>query len=134
MTKRAKAPILAVDLGDNGGHVELFNVEEVRDWVNKEIGFWKWIHSGRPRDMQELRIRNEYNQKHTHLRQLLSNVDGSVETNTFASYLSLLEEGLKTLYGNQEILHSTHADAVFVEGTALQRGRPCCWCRPEFHS
>ena len=54
-------------------------------------------------------------QKHTDLKQLLSYVVRSVEKNTFPSHLSHLEEGLKTLYGNQEILHSTHADAVFVE-------------------
>lgn len=39
------AAIFSLELGANGGTFSPLTIEELRGWINKEIGFWNWIGS-----------------------------------------------------------------------------------------
>ncbi|MBN2731493.1 MAG: DUF2975 domain-containing protein [Balneolaceae bacterium] len=103
--------LFTVNLGENGGRKYFYSIKRIKEWINKEIKYWNWIRSA------SIAGKNNLIQKHLQPIELLKNeVSGlDKENDSFEESLNRVENLINKYYGQNEILHSSHPKAKYVQ-------------------
>lgn len=113
-------PILAIDLGENGGKATFRSVEEIEAWVNKETAFWSWMPGVPQHDV----INQAWSRINVALSQIqahIQNAKNNQQQPNYGGFVDAIRDLMASYYmpSPQVVLHSAAPIAKYIDKLRL---------------
>jgi hypothetical protein len=110
-----RKPLMAVDLGENGGVFTFGTLEEIDLWLDKEQRFWAWIGSV-PRDESVLQqVWERMEEARGRIRRAFDHARNQENQPVFESAIEALRTQINNSFSEGQLLHSTTPRAQLIE-------------------
>lgn len=111
-------PLIQVDLGENGGKVVFFSIDEAAQWVNKEQTYWNWFSKQAGQDSGLQETWNRISHFLSALNQTIDQGRRNAADPQWGGHTRILEQQITEAFkngGRNVLLHSSSARAKFIE-------------------
>ena len=114
VTNDAPAPLVKFHLAAEGGEAKFYSRQELVEFVDKELETWKWLSDYTRRNALAPMVAPHL-EPLDHAKRLLAKIPDDPQAARETPGLAQLQKALDSAYIGRKCIHSSTADAKFIE-------------------
>jgi len=111
MTAKTNPILFKVDLGDNGGVVSFRSVDEIEQWIKREIEFWQWLQKCNTYDRETSAIWSQQAAPWSQVTAILARLKSNPSEQEQAGHYQSIGQILTNAYQPKRSIHSSAPQA-----------------------